>query len=70
VAKKTRSREQYLRRKRHRRAKLRNLRRRYAQATKPEEREHILKKVAAIAPWLSTKEFLAPLKRTTAVPNN
>jgi len=48
--------------KQKRRIKLKKLRTAYDQADTSSEKDQILEKVKKIAPWLSKKEFLAPLK--------
>jgi hypothetical protein len=50
-----------IRRRRHRREKLRKLRRRYLAASTPEEREQILEKVFRVAPTVTREQFLASL---------
>ena len=48
-------------RRRQRRAKLGNLRRKYAASRTEEEKKTVLAKVIRIAPWLSAEQFLAPI---------
>lgn len=45
-----------------RRRELAKLRKKYSQAKTKTEKERVLEKVFRIAPFLSEKEFLAPLK--------
>jgi hypothetical protein len=50
-----------IRRRRHRREKLRKLRQRYLAASTAEEREKILEKVFRVAPTVTREQFLASL---------
>lgn len=56
-----RERDRELRRRRHRKEKLRKLRRKYVAAQSEEERRAIWAKVQRIAPWLTLEQFLAPV---------
>ncbi|MDR5693808.1 MAG: hypothetical protein QN198_00130 [Armatimonadota bacterium] len=56
-----RERDRELRRRRHRKEKLRKLRKKYTSAQSEAERQAIWAKVQKIAPWLTLQEFLAPL---------
>ena len=48
-------------RRRQRRAKLGNLRKKYAAARTEAEKNTVLAKVIRVAPWLSAEQFLAPI---------
>ncbi|MBU0708949.1 hypothetical protein KJ596_04360 [Patescibacteria group bacterium] len=53
-----------LRAKRQRQVKLRKLRAKFASTVSETEKQKILEKVGRIAPWLTAKEFTAPLVNT------
>jgi len=53
----------FLGRRRARQEKLRKLRQKYAQAQSQDQKSKILMKVQKVAPWLSEKEFSAPLEK-------
>jgi hypothetical protein len=56
------TRRKTIRRQRKRRQKIKKLREKYLAASNETERQAILEKVKKVSPWLSKKEFLAPLK--------
>jgi hypothetical protein len=61
-----RERDRELRRRRHRKEKLRKLRKKYVAAQSEEERRAIWTKVQRIAPWLTLEQFLAPVLAQSA----
>lgn len=52
-----------IRRRRVRKAKIQDLRVRYAESKTKKEKDSVLAKLSRLAPWLSEEQFLAPLKK-------
>lgn len=57
------SRQKYLKKTQQRKSKLKNLRLRYASAKSEDEKAKIVEKAKKIAIWLSSEDFVSPVKK-------